>query len=304
MPAAWGVAALGVVALGVAGWAVRSGPDSDRPAAAPQPTASAPVAASPVTRISPAEARTGADETKPSAADVRGGAGGPPAGAADAQASLPTTTDVGSRPRLGEILDDASLRGDRQSAFTALYARWGVTYDGRTGACDRARPDGIECLFRTATWTRLRRLGLPAIIELTTRTGTKRYATLTALGPRTATLQFGDRTFAFALDEIEPFWNGESIALWKPPSAGTVSIGPGGRGKDIEWLRQRLAAIDGRPLPTTHADLYDDPLRERVRAFQRSRALVPDGIAGAETLTHLSTALRDSTIPVLASPRP
>ena len=79
---------------------------------------------------------------------------------------------------------------------------------------------------------------------------------------------------------------------------------PGGRGKDIEWLRQRLAAIDGKPLPTTRADVYDDALRERVIAFQRSRSLVPDGIAGEETLTHLSTALRDSTVPVLASPRP
>jgi general secretion pathway protein A len=326
MPAVWSAAALGVVALGAAGWAMRSGPDDTRLAAMSQPTASVPVAASPVTRIVPAEARTGADERNARAAeprtgdvprqagaaeartgatDTQAGATENRAGAADARASLPTSTDAGPRSRLGEILADASLRGDRQSAFATLYARWGVTYDGRTDApCDGARPDGIECLSRTATWTRLRGLGLPAIIELTTRTGAKRYATLTALGPRTATLQFGDRTFTAALDEIEPFWKGESIALWKPPSSGVVWIGPGGRAKDIEWLRQRLAAIDGRPLPTTRADVYDDPLRERVIAFQRSRALVPDGIAGAETLTHLSTALRDSTIPVLGSPRP
>jgi general secretion pathway protein A len=203
------------------------------------------------------------------------------------------------------MLADASLRGDRPSAFATLYGLWGVTYDGRTDApCHGARPDGIECLFRTATWASLRRLGLPAIIELTAPTGGKRYATLTALGPRTATLQFGDRTFTAALDEIAPFWNGAAIALWKPPSAGLVSIGPGGRGQDIEWLRQRLAAIDGRPLPTIEPGVYDAPLRTRVIAFQQSRALAPDGIAGAETLTHLSTALRDTTIPVLASPRP
>jgi general secretion pathway protein A len=240
--------------------------------------------ASPVARIAPAEARTGAGE---------------------AQASLPTSGDAPSPRRLGEILTDASLRGDKQSAFTTLYARWGIPYDGQAGpACGTVRPDGLECLYRTGTWTRLRRLGLPAIIELTTRTGAKYYATITALGPRTATLQFGDRTLTVALDDIEPLWNGAFILLWKPPAPGLSSIGPKGRGQDIEWLRQRLATLDGKPSPTTRAGVYDDALRERVIAFQRSRSLVPDGIAGEETLTHLSTVLRDSTVPVPASPGP
>jgi general secretion pathway protein A len=235
-------------------------------------------------------------EAKVGPADVRSGA---------AEAALPITSDGAPRSRLGDLLADPSLPGDRQSAFTTLFARWGVTYDGRAGApCNGARPDGIECLIRTTTWTRLRRLGLPAIIELTTRTGTTRYATLTALGPRTATLQFGDRMLTVATDEIDPFWSGASTVLWRPPTPGVASIGPGGRGKDVEWLRQRLAEVDGKPIPTTQPDVYDGPLYQRVIAFQRSRSLAPDGIAGAETLTNLGAALRDSTIPVLGSPRP
>jgi general secretion pathway protein A len=309
MPAAWGAGALAVVALGVVGWAMWGGPDSSRlaaaprpaapvPAAAPQPAAPVPAADVPVARIAPAGAAAEVAAPPAAAVDARAGVG-------EAQASLPVASDALPRSRLGEILADGSLPADRQSAFATLYARWGVAYDGRSGApCDGARPDGLECLIRPMTWTRLRRLGLPAVLELTTRSGAKRYATLVALGPRTATLQFGDRVLTVAIDEIDPFWGGATIALWRPPSPGVISIGPGGRGKDVEWLRQRLATIDGVAIPAAQADVYDDPLRQRVIAFQRSRSLVPDGIAGAETLTNLSAALRDSAIPVMGSPRP
>jgi general secretion pathway protein A len=314
MPAIWASAALLAVAIAAGGWTMWGGLDGIRSAAAPRPPVPTPGAAAPAARIVPAEARPGEmqaaigdgragssdtralAEAKVGPADVRSGA---------AEAALPITSDGAPRSRLGDLLADPSLPGDRQSAFTTLFARWGVTYDGRAGApCNGARPDGIECLIRTTTWTRLRRLGLPAIIELTTRTGTTRYATLTALGPRTATLQFGDRMLTVATDEIDPFWSGASTVLWRPPTPGVASIGPGGRGKDVEWLRQRLAEVDGKPIPTTQPDVYDGPLYQRVIAFQRSRSLAPDGIAGAETLTNLGAALRDSTIPVLGSPRP
>ena len=43
-----------------------------------------------------------------------------------------------------------------------------------------------------------------------------------------------------------------------------------------------------------------EELRARVLAFQRRRSLPADGIVGEETLSHLSTALRDSSIPRLS----
>ena len=287
VPVAWGAAALVVLALGVAGWAAWGVPGHARLAAAP-PVNPLPAAASPVGRIAPAEARAGAAQ--------------PSEKAVGAQVSLPVVADASTRSRLAELLGDPSLRADRQSAFATLYGRWGIAPE-RAAPCG-ARSDGIECLSREGTWIRLRRMGLPAIIELTSPAGSKRYAALTALGPRTAMLQFGERAITVPLDEIEPLWNGASILLWKPPFPGVASIGPGARGKDIEWLRRRLASIDGDPVPITGADVYDDRLRQRVIAFQQNRSLVPDGIAGAETLTQLSAALRDPGIPVLASPKP
>jgi general secretion pathway protein A len=279
MPLFWGSAVGAAVAVAVVGWTVLAPAGSAR---VPPKLATALPSASAVSTASPAEARVSASNVSP---------------------SLPMTS--ATSPRLAGVLAEASLRSDKQSAFTALYALWGVAYDRRSGAaCAAARSRGLECLSRMGTWTKLRRLGVPAIIELAAPTGVKHYTVVTALGPQTATLEFGERKLTLALDDVDSFWDGAFTLLWRPPSPGVASIGPGGRAEDIEWLRGRLTALDGKPLPTKQADVYDEALRGRVMAFQRSRSLVPDGIAGEETLTHLSSTLRDSTVPVLASPRP
>jgi general secretion pathway protein A len=282
LPLVWGAEAALVIALGAAGWAMLGPSASGRAGGDPRPRAvvETRAAPSPVATITPAEARTGAAE--------------PPASRRDAPDSSP----------LRALLASGTLAGDRPSAFAALYARWGVAYDGRTAACEAGRPAGLECLFRTGTWTRIRRLGLPAIVELSGPAGARHYAVVTALGPQTVTLEFGDRALTVPLEEVDPFWDGGFILLWRPPSPGVVAIGPGGSSRDIQWLRQQLATLDGKPLPAGRPDVYDAALRDRVIAFQRSRALVPDGIAGEETLTHLGSALRESTAPSLTAPGP
>ena len=76
-------------------------------------------------------------------------------------------------------------------------------------------------------------------------------------------------------------------------------VDPGGaRGKPAVWLRQRLDALDGQP-STARGDVYDEPLRARVLAFQQSQSLTVDGIVGVETLTRLGS-LVDRRIPSLS----
>ena len=74
---------------------------------------------------------------------------------------------------------------------------------------------------------------------------------------------------------------------------------PGARGQDVEWVRQRLSELDGGAVGGRDRAIFDDDLRNRIIAFQRSRSLIPDGIVGEETLTHLSTAARDPNVPRL-----
>ena len=204
-------------------------------------------------------------------------------------------------PSLADLLGEAPADADKTAAFQALYARWRVDYRGKSGdaACDRAREAGLRCLYRSGTWSVVRRLDLPAILPLDSPAGDKRHVVLTGLGDDTATLEVGGRSLALPLREVERAWDGAFIALWRPPSSVTTPIGPGARGKGVVWLRQRLAEVDHKPAGAS--DVYDDELKRRVLAFQRAHQLTADGIAGEETLVRLATLARDSNAPSLSA---
>lgn len=206
---------------------------------------------------------------------------------------------------LGKLLADPSIHTDKKAAFRSLYAQWGIDYNGADTslACDRGRAQGLRCLFRNGTWAKLRRIDLPAIIELATPNWDRRYATVVALDDHTVTLDIDGRRHAFPFSEVDRYWDGPFIVLWKSPALSSLSVEPGARGKDVEWVRRRLSDLDGAPPAARNPDVFDDALRARVISFQRSRALQPDGIVGEETLAHLSLAPRDPSVPRLSRAR-
>ncbi len=233
------------------------------------------------------------DAATPRAASPEAGAGSPAADGGSAPGS--------SRVALGTLLSDPLLRADKRAAFASLYRLWGIEFDGTSGSlgCERARAEGLECLFRTGTWAKLRRLDLPAIIELPAGSSEQRFATVVALDERAATLELGGRRLTFRLGEVDLYWDGAFIVLWRPPAIGSPLIKAGARGKDVEWLRQRLAEVDGGGAGGRNRDVFDEELKARVMAFQRSRALHADGVVGEETLSQLVAARRDAGIPRL-----
>lgn len=213
---------------------------------------------------------------------------------------------VGSQPTLAQVLADPALRTDEASAFTALYARWGLDHAAAKGeqVCDGGWDDGLRCLARTGSWTRLRRYDLPAILELVSPTRGRQYALVTGFAGQTVNLEIGGRPVTVPLSEVDPLWEGVFILVWRPPALTTAPIAPGMRAKDVEWLRDRLAAVDGVPDGATDRRFYDSALKERVIGFQRSRALDPDGLVGEETLAQLMVAANEPGVPRLSRPRP
>jgi general secretion pathway protein A len=195
-------------------------------------------------------------------------------------------------PTLATILGDPAVTADRGSAFVNLYALWHL--DARSGAaepgCDAGRAARLRCLARTGTWTVLRRLDLPAILELATPDGKKHHVVLTGLDGETATLQIGELRVTLPTVEIERFWDGPFVMVWKSPVDGPLPLQPGMRGRDVIWLRRQLGAVDGRAAPASAGEPYDEELKRRVAAFQQIESLTPDGIAGEETLVRLAAA--------------
>jgi general secretion pathway protein A len=217
----------------------------------------------------------------------------PPSAAAPAVMPKPRST-------LAALLDTKTR--DRDAAFGSLFAIWGEDYAARRGepGCEFARRAGLRCLMKTGTWKVLRRLDLPAMLTLTTPNGDRHYATMTALHDDAATLDVAGERLTFPLAEIERFWDGAFVALWRTPNLATADLRPGMSSRDVAWLRQQLAN-GGTPERTT---VYDDELKRRVVAFQRANGLTPDGIVGDETLVRLTAMATDARMPSLTKARP
>jgi general secretion pathway protein A len=194
-----------------------------------------------------------------------------------------------------------TLATESDSAYAAIAARWGRPYERRPNEqpCEAIRRSGLDCLARSGTWNAVRRFDLPAVLELPPTFGARRFLAVVSAEDRRATVQVGSRVEMAATDDVEREWDGNFVVLWKPPRAGMEPIGRGAKGTDVVWLRQRLSALDHRPVPPLpSARVYDDALASRVLAFQREHGLRADGIAGEETLATL-TARLDSARPSL-----
>jgi len=99
---------------------------------------------------------------------------------------------------------------------------------------------------------------VPAMLTLMTPTGERHYATVTALGAETVTLDLAPRAVTLLLNDVERFWDGAFVALWRTPDLAATLLKPG------------------------------DDLRQRVVAFQRANGLRADGVVGEETLLRLA----------------
>jgi len=84
---------------------------------------------------------------------------------------------------------------------------------------------------------------------------------------------------------------------------GPLPLQPGMGGRDVAWLRQRLGALDGQPYAAKANQIYDDELKRKVAVFQQLESLVPDGIAGEETLVRLVATAPGADSPSLNGAR-
>lgn len=204
------------------------------------------------------------------------------------------------RAALGTLLDVKTR--DQHAAFTSLFAAWGEDYGKRADqtGCDFAQRVGLRCFGKAGTWTLLRRLDLPAMLTLTTPGG-RHYVTMTRLRDDTATLDVAGKTVAVAVADIDRFWDGDFLVVWRVQGLGTTVLRPGMASYDVVWLRERLAAGASTPKEPT---VYDEDLMRRVVAFQQANGLTPDGVLGDETLLRIAATAPDARMPSLSQARP
>ena len=147
----------------------------------------------------------------------------------------------------------------------------------------------------------LRQLARPGIVtlQLDGSAATTRYAVLVDMGEQTAILQMGGTRHTVSLSALARHWRGEFATFWSTPDGYNPAARGGATGPAITLLAQQLNQLDGVATPTraenasnaTNVQKLDEPLKQRLRDFQRTHGLAIDGQPGPMTYMQLESAL-------------
>jgi general secretion pathway protein A len=261
------------------------------------PTRAMPAAAVRAAASPPSAAPTAA--AAPAAIPVAGEA---PATGATAPAVIAAASAAhgASPPTLAQLIAAHADRGDPDTAFATLFGLWNAHYlPGKTDGCSQALSQGLQCLLQRGSFAQLRLLNRPAILMLTDDAGTPFQVVLRSLGPESAQLQIGAQDAAVGIAELDRYWYGDFVLLWRPGVNGVHALSVGMQGIPVRRLRSQLQRWRGSDDPPDTSDAFDAGLLQLVEDFQRSKHLAVDGVAGVETQVALDAALAAPNSPVL-----
>jgi general secretion pathway protein A len=208
-------------------------------------------------------------------------------------------------PTLDEQLRMASELTGTDYALVSLFETWGLEYrTGGRGGCTQASDSGLACLYQRGSWSGLRQMDRPAVLTLVDSDGNNHEVVLTGITGDNAELSLGGVRVTHAVANITDAWFGQFMLLWRPPTGTAIALGPGSEGDDVAWLRNSLAAIDGRYASTdSQSEVFDAELEQLVMSFQRDHRLEVDGLAGQQTQIIINSRLAVEGTPRLSTSR-
>ncbi len=204
-------------------------------------------------------------------------------------------------PDLDEWLGQHRDRTGTNDAFSTLFETWRLDFDPEAGpACEQASANALRCIADRASLAELLLLDRPAIITLRDLAGESHQVLLSAHDGGDVLLKIPDGELLLPRSDLDRFWFGEYLLLWRPPNNQSVSFVPGMNSEGILWLRQSLTAILGRDIPPADSTRFDENLEIQVRNYQQARRLTVDGLVGQKTQMMINTDLGLDDIPRLS----
>ncbi|MGE5799292.1 MAG: peptidoglycan-binding protein, partial [Syntrophaceae bacterium] len=203
-------------------------------------------------------------------------------------ATTPAPAPVSPAQRLEAALSGLTGEESARGAFNVLARLWNsspvdeaVDPQSLEGA---ARQSGFSLHRFSGNLGALLRLDSPAILELRLPgIEGKRWAAL--MGMKDGQILVDSPPAgkgAISTVELERYWTGRALILWKNPLDIPVKVPPGASGRhvrDLQGLLARAGATGGQA-----TGRYDRQTIEAVRDFQSARGIEPDGVAGQQTL--------------------
>ncbi len=227
----------------------------------------------------------------------------PPAGTSKAAVAVHAGPPPAPVLPLEALASEMATR--REVAERRLLARWDLPAAAPVGAgtCRAAADHGYECVSGRGGWRDVERFNRPAALTLRDRDGRDFHAVVVSLGPDAVTLDVDGYEYTYPRTDVDRYWNGEFLLLWRSPLAGVSVINDRSSPEAIAWLRDALAKVQGRPVPESSGPPYDWALTRRVMDFQQQAGLAADGTVGAATFNALEGALQTSAGPALTTPQ-
>ena len=211
-----------------------------------------------------------------------------PGSAAKRDASLKPS---GAMPVVGQDARDVA------AAYRRLGQLWQLSLAGDE-PCAAAQKVDMFCFRSNKGLAEIRQLDRPGILTLYDDAHQNYYVLLRGLSADQALLQFGEQLATVSLTTLAHRWEGEYATLWHGPAEARRGIAKNARSVAVGWLISRLALAETRstgqkPVPITSTPIpiatFDTALATQVREFQLSHGLLPDGVAGPQTLMQLAS---------------
>jgi len=173
-----------------------------------------------------------------------------------------------------------------KAALNDLIKLWGVDLtDPDTATCDLAETIGLFCFTSIAGLNEMNDFDRPVVINLSNQ-----WYTLEQLDRTSARLRVGDIAHQVRITELLDAWSGNFTLLWRAPPGNPAPLSRGDRGPAVDWLVNRLAMINGQSSSSNPGYIFDNNLESKVKQFQLSTGLTPDGIAGVKTWIKINDA--------------
>lgn len=224
-----------------------------------------------------------------------------PAGDAPPPRQKAVSPAVDEAVTLENLFRHPAIKGGLDTAAARLFALWNRELGTFSGLdpCADAEKVGLRCFQRHGNWSKVENTNRPTLIGLVNEKGARRYAVVSALNGPKVTLDIDGLEIITDAGAIQPLWSGDFLVLWEPLSDIRRNLRAGMKGRDVAWLRGRLAEILGQPADLDKAAVFDAGLRSQVVAFQKIRGLKGDGIVGILTQIQLGAEVGGSSVPVL-----
>lgn len=180
-------------------------------------------------------------------------------------------------------------RGD--IAGKNLMALWQLDFDAyRDGPlCAFAEANAMRCESGFADMLQLLQFNVPVSIRLHSDENGLFWVTLAAKRRDKAVLFVDHLEVEAPLEMVSRYWTGEFQLVWQTPPAYNRPLMQGMSGDAVVWLESALAQSRNEKIGAAKS-VFDQQLTEQVKHFQRSRGLIPDGIAGTQTVLALWSA--------------